>query len=189
MIRVLCREFGMLWALGLCAATFGVGVMLKGDVVKVPVLDRGFPGSWLAASGAALLAWYLLRPRWQREVVQLVRARLHRAVLVTVVATMVIVATLPLLVHSVDSYELMLYPLLFAMAVVGAIAAGNLGWVPILVVSVAVQSANNLSLMAVARWVNLHADQVLFVGAVMLLGSLFLYVSRGPIAGFPSAEE
>lgn|GEM_PF-1772410 len=189
MIKVLCREFGMVWALGLSVMIASAGLVFSGAVVHVPVVDRGFPGSWLAASGAALLAWYMLRPRWQREVAQLVRARWHRAVVIVSVAILVGLALLPIAFHSVDVYEVTLYPLLFATAVIGAIAAGNLGWAPILVVSLGAQTANNVSLREVSQWVNLHADLVVSVGAVVLLGALVFYVWHGAVAGFPSPDD
>ena len=189
MIRALARESGWTWALGIAVVLGLAGALVAGVVLKVPILERGIPGSWLIASTMALLVWYVLRPRWQREIAVLLRARWHRALLVLFVAVLALLATAPMLAHGIGGYELTLYPVLYATAVLGAILAGNLGWAPILVFSILAETLNNLSLRSLSFWVNTHSDSVVAFGTCLLIGLVAFYVWRGPLVGYLSADE
>lgn len=189
MIATVAREAGSRWALGLAVALGVSGLLLTGVVLELPFLDRGVPGSWLVASTLTLLAWYVMRPRWQREIARLPRAPRHRALVALFAATLVGIGTTPMVLAGIPRYELTLYPALFSMAVLGAVLAGNLGWMPILVFSILAETLNNLSLNTLSFWVSAHHQEVEAVGTVLLGVLVAVYVLRGPLFGHPSADE
>ena len=189
MIVTLARESGSRWALVLAVALGWSGLLLSGVVLQLPFLDRGIPGSWLVASTLTLLAWYVMRPRWQREITQLPRAPRHRVLVALFAATLVGIGTTPMVVAGIPRYELTLYPALFSMAVLGAVLAGNLGWIPILVFSILAETLNNLSLNTFSFWVSTHDQQVAAGGTVLLGVLVAAYVVKGPFLGHPSADE
>lgn len=189
MIVTLARESGSRWALMLAVAMGVSGLLLTGVVLELPFLDRGIPGSWLVASTLSLLAWYVMRPRWQREIARLPGAPRHRVIVALFAAILVAIGTTPMALVGISRYELTLYPALFSMAVLGAVVAGNLGWMPILVFSILAETVNNLSLNALSFWVSSHHQEVAAAGAVLLGVLVAVYILKGPRFGHPSADE
>lgn len=189
MIAVLAREAGVRWLVAWCLVLGLASLGVAGTVLRLPLLDRGLPGSWVIASTLAVIAWYGLRPRWQRNLTPLARGRLHRALLVALVGAIVCAAIAPMAVAGLPAYEVTLYPALFAMAVGASLGAGNLGWAPVLVVAILAEMLNNLSLNAVSHWVHLHAEAVAVGGGCALALAVVVYVWHGPYTGFPTDDE
>ncbi|BDZ62332.1 hypothetical protein GCM10025873_21230 [Demequina sediminis] len=147
-------------------------------MLDTPVLPQGIPASWLVVMVSALLFSVAIRSPWDSYAASLRRPVVVQALTVGIGLALSFGAYAPLLVAARRTSEHVAWVLLLSIGAVAAAIDARLAWMPVLLVGLVLEAANNLGRGQVELWLAGHATEVTWIAALFLCAGVAGVLAR-----------